>query len=907
MTKRKNSTAYESSPAMFTVAGSLRTNLKRSSKSFKKLPAHLHKLAEAIGQAHKQMASINYEAHLYANLNLAKMIDLQMPLPALDVKFGLSILNDVSVQDPSNPARIIGRPTECPYYEVPMHPFFQSFKSSLKNSIKFLKDETSKLHRPEQFPSWNPETLPDPPKFDKKTPIFLEDVRAKPERWDPPPTDPNSPLPECLQLVRLLFQQIIEWGPSHCFSGFKLKWKIERIFLLCNSIQNQLSTAFDGIQLIGPLNESSRPLAIPYLVNLLAICKYLLDASESSSTSGQVWTHIFRPESLSTTWAGGLNEYKALRRREDLTSRKHLSQIIGARALEIAETAANHIVRNVRLRVRSFVLWKLELNGVSTSSERHRLASPIVKAMFDLDWNPEPQLAGIGRQIFEEMVNQIKTIPFLSWSPSSSLLPLRDHANFCDQSVMPAYLYLFRYFETQYRKDPLFAQLPQETLSSRSDPTHQQLNPTKKSKFMHFSLFPLAKLRGCFIEIEHLALFDLVQSLEIKTRSQFKNFKDKGAKDEEKKALFKEVFDYDTSNDKRVPNFGAGIKTDGESIRLCMYDMTKPAVEMTLNAKDRFTRDIKEIQNASKSKKVHVYGLDPGIKRPVQVVNLAHHRNRDGKRVYRTSQISNGHYHRLTWSIRHWHLKAKRLKKPGGETAAELMAKMPSGRTTDHSLFSLLVKHAAPSLNTVLVPFSTARKVKSWRFRALRHRQSALAFVVRRVLCACDRPEGLCSCRMDRYSSDSTTTAVVAYGAAAFNTSMPGNAPAPKARIARGIERLAKVKVVMVDEFRTSRRCCECHHPLSAPASAPQPNAYQGVLQCSNSNCRAHGKFWNRDVNACINIGFLLLFALSSGDPLQRPDVFKRSTAYDALPSQRPSFACFEKFDLTPPSYLLGL
>jgi len=145
------------------------------------------------------------------------------------------------------------------------------------------------------------------------------------------------------------------------------------------------------------------------------------------------------------------------------------------------------------------------------------------------------------------------------------------------------------------------------------------------------------------------------------------------------------------------------------------------------------------------------------------------------------------------------------------------------------------------------------------------------------------------------YQRDSEEAAVVAYGGASFNLSMRGNAPAPNARIARGLERLAHAKVVYTDEFRTSKLCSVCHHQLKPLQENSPPNAHHGVLQCSNSSCRAHGKPWNRDVNATINIASALLHSIwSIGDIFKRPEPFQRGTKLMMNPST-PSFEWFDQ------------
>ena len=61
---------------------------------------------------------------------------------------------------------------------------------------------------------------------------------------------------------------------------------------------------------------------------------------------------------------------------------------------------------------------------------------------------------------------------------------------------------------------------------------------------------------------------------------------------------------------------------------------------------------------------------------------------------------------------------------------------------------------------------------------------------------------------------------------------------------------------VDVDEFRTSKLCCACHGEMEGKMLKTGKQSYK-VRRCENSAC--HRTFWNRDVNASINILFKLL------------------------------------------------
>ena len=85
--------------------------------------------------------------------------------------------------------------------------------------------------------------------------------------------------------------------------------------------------------------------------------------------------------------------------------------------------------------------------------------------------------------------------------------------------------------------------------------------------------------------------------------------------------------------------------------------------------------------------------------------------------------------------------------------------------------------------------------------------------------------------------------------------------------------------VVLVNEFRTSKLCSACHKEMH------QHRLCFGVKRCINSDC-SRG-FWNRDVNAAINILNLFLWAVAFGKPEtkgccsgtseSRPEAFRRT------------------------------
>ena len=100
----------------------------------------------------------------------------------------------------------------------------------------------------------------------------------------------------------------------------------------------------------------------------------------------------------------------------------------------------------------------------------------------------------------------------------------------------------------------------------------------------------------------------------------------------------------------------------------------------------------------------------------------------------------------------------------------------------------------------------------------------------------------------------------------------------------RKVLRRAGYQVLLVDEFRTSCKChnCHCdtekflyrknHKPVRNKETYREIVQVHGLLRCTSAN--GCGSLWTRDVNGCLNIQMLALNALSG---LERPKEFKRS------------------------------
>ena len=117
---------------------------------------------------------------------------------------------------------------------------------------------------------------------------------------------------------------------------------------------------------------------------------------------------------------------------------------------------------------------------------------------------------------------------------------------------------------------------------------------------------------------------------------------------------------------------------------------------------------------------------------------------------------------------------------------------------------------------------------------------------------------------------------VIALGDADMRGNMRGLPPVMSTTWVKHLMRCTMV--VMVNEFRTSKLCCGCHEVMHQ-----QKNCFR-VKRCLNSDC-SRG-FWNRDVNAAINILNLFLWAVRrncncSASSNSRPEAFRRKKGCD--------------------------
>ena len=230
----------------------------------------------------------------------------------------------------------------------------------------------------------------------------------------------------------------------------------------------------------------------------------------------------------------------------------------------------------------------------------------------------------------------------------------------------------------------------------------------------------------------------------------------------------------------------------------------------------------------------------------------------DNEFQYRHGDVSSGEWIFMSGQKQYTKKMSKRTKKgcPGWSECPSLKTEVEAD----------LVK--AIRYRVALLPAMHDLRFKDlWlqkqRMRKFVKRQSALETVVARFCGTANKVK-------------QKENVVIALGDADMRGNMRGLPPVMSTTWVKHLMRCTMV--VMVNEFRTSKLCCGCHKVMHQ-----QKNCFR-VKRCINSDC-SRG-FWNRDVNAAINILNLFLWAVRgncncSASSKSRPKAFRREKGCD--------------------------
>jgi len=216
------------------------------------------------------------------------------------------------------------------------------------------------------------------------------------------------------------------------------------------------------------------------------------------------------------------------------------------------------------------------------------------------------------------------------------------------------------------------------------------------------------------------------------------------------------------------------------------------------------------------------------------------------------------------------------VRQPGSQNAAadtstkepsdlaSLLASLGSCKTANLEKLKKYIKTYLSKVHSRIAAFAASRKMRKLRWHQEIMRQRALDMACKKLVKAAG-----------------TSNIIVAYGDGLAAASFYGRAPSPKKSLRKCMERHVQL-VVDVDERYTSMLCCKCHEPmqglkLERKEGQRQASRSYAVRVCFNTAHAAHTmpQIWNRDVNGCLNIGYLGA-RLVNGEP--RPDAFNQDT-----------------------------
>lgn len=295
-------------------------------------------------------------------------------------------------------------------------------------------------------------------------------------------------------------------------------------------------------------------------------------------------------------------------------------------------------------------------------------------------------------------------------------------------------------------------------------------------------------------------------------------------------------------------SFAAYITTDGVSVSLTMERERRSqqpgadaATAVDLNSvRHGLFRDC-DLSDAKVD--APVVGIDPGIHRPVQASNG----------VYMT----NARYYEECGFTKNQQRRKKRLKKQSARVRTTLSSLTAiSFKTSNLAKWRTSWTALKPKLDACFTFFGH-RGPANDKFWSYGRKKKCLERLKADLVA----------------KSGGRDDVVVAFGNGSFPSSYRGNRASPKIGIAKFLSHT--LRVVMTDEFRTSKLCSDCHHEQEkAEVKSWVDGGWKVRKSYEVLKCNHCGATRNRDVNAARNIRELLVKQLQGEE---RPVAFRRA------------------------------
>lgn len=311
------------------------------------------------------------------------------------------------------------------------------------------------------------------------------------------------------------------------------------------------------------------------------------------------------------------------------------------------------------------------------------------------------------------------------------------------------------------------------------------------------------------------------------------------------RVLFK-VEDYETtSTGKR--RFGRMISTNGYAASIYMQ-VPKPVGEDEPEPPDGEDDDDDPGFDSPHGLKEDDFdtfiGIDPG-----QVSFVAFAGQVDDRGRSKCIEVSTGeirHHSKMNQQKRWMRKQVQRYQEYGRRSTS-----LPTLRTGALDVFKdnvqVVLGHADYLFN-----FERKEKFRAWRFKTQRFGQKALVQAVKKILDGHDPKKTL-----------------IGFGDWSQQDGLKGHDKAPVKKLRRMI-RAFGVKVVKVDEHRTSKCCSKCRTGENENVKYNGRKCHR-VIRCNNNACNT---YWHRDVNGSRNIHAVLM-SMVRNEP-QRPVGLRR-------------------------------
>ena len=266
---------------------------------------------------------------------------------------------------------------------------------------------------------------------------------------------------------------------------------------------------------------------------------------------------------------------------------------------------------------------------------------------------------------------------------------------------------------------------------------------------------------------------------------------------------------------------------------------------------------------------VRIVGIDPGKRKPVTLAvhspEAEEHLHggcecetcHDSSHVrFVTGCVTKGEWnHRCGFTRRnkqmlHW------LNRDS--TGVSTLQSAPSSAVSSLDGYISRCKAILERLDVLKKFYVACRRVRRLKFNTHMRTQSAYQWLVSEI------------CGTSVHSEQAKT--VVGYGDACMSRNTKGTAPMASSRIVKALSERAKV--IMTDEFRSSKLCSSCYQEMEGELveddEGNQSRSF-GLRRCSNSDCLC--TLWDRDCNASITICLTLIRNLCGEEV---PEEFRR-------------------------------